>query len=174
MSESICISYIKPSDSSTSILFCFWIHFIHLIGCFVFQVCEYKEQLDKHQVLSRSSSEPSQPTYQSTHSPDHTAEIERCHIGEHTQNCSQTNTDTQAKDDAPTAEVTQDMPIGRDTVIKDKTLIMHVGNDKKAQSLEDKQSNKTKHTYMEPVERDGKNTDTFRWATMHAICYSDS
>ncbi|XP_062281002.1 MORC family CW-type zinc finger protein 3 [Scomber scombrus] len=125
------------------------------------EVCEYKEQMDKHQVLSRSSSEPSQPTFQSTYSPDRTAEVDRCHIEEHTQDHSQTNIDTQANDDAPTAGVTQGKPIGRETVIKDKTLITHVENDKKAQSLEYKQSSKTKQTNMEPMQRDGKSTDTF-------------
>lgn len=141
---------------------------------FLFQVCEYKEQMDKHQVLSRSSSEPSQPTFQSTHSPDRTAEVNRSHIEEHTQDHGQTNIDTQANNDAPTAEVTQGKPIGRETVIKDKALITHVENDKKAQSLEDKQSNKTKHTNMEPMQRDGKSIETFRWVMMHAACCSDS
>ncbi|XP_042275013.1 MORC family CW-type zinc finger protein 3 [Thunnus maccoyii] len=133
------------------------------------EVCEFQEQMTKHQILSRSSSEPSQPTFQSTHTPDHTAAVDQCHIEENTQEHDQTNTDTEANDDAQTgskvtAEVTQDKPVGRDTVIKDKTLIthgqVHSENDKNAQSLEDKETNKTKDTNMAPMERDGKSTGT--------------
>ncbi|KAM7389829.1 hypothetical protein PAMP_023783 [Pampus punctatissimus] len=111
------------------------------------EVCNFQDQMAKHQILSRSSSEPSQPTYQSAHTPDHTTAVDRCHIEDNTQQHNQTNTNTQAHDDLQTGH----------TVIKDKTLSTH---DTDAESLEDKESDKTKDTNMEPMERDEKSTDT--------------
>lgn len=159
--------------NSTSILFCSTTSGFYTVDwLFMFQV--FQEQMAKHQILSRSSSEPSQPTFQSTHTPDHTVAVDRYHIEENTQEHDQMNTDMQANDDAEigSKEVTQDKPVGRDTVIKDKTLIthgqVHVENDTNV-SLEDKECDKTKDTNMEPMERDGKSTDTLRWA-MHTVC----
>ncbi|KAM7417571.1 hypothetical protein PAMA_017284 [Pampus argenteus] len=99
----------------------------------------------KHQILSRSSSEPSQPTYQSAHTPDHTTAVDRCRIDDNTHD--QTNTDTQTHDDAQTGH----------TVNKDKTLSTH---DTDVQSLKDKESDETKDTNTEPMEREEKSTDT--------------
>ncbi|XP_059201447.1 MORC family CW-type zinc finger protein 3 [Centropristis striata] len=89
------------------------------------EVQEFQDQQDKHQILSRSSSEPSQPTFQSTHSPDHTEENTH----------DQTDADTNIFDDVQTqtalpAEVThtQQKPVGRGTVIKDKTQVEHEAN----------------------------------------------
>ncbi len=144
----------------------------------------------KHQILSRSSSEPGQPTFRSTHAPDHIRTADRCHTEENTLEQDQTNTDhladhytdTHANDDAQTqsaatAEVTRrhkQRPSGRDTVIKDSVQLtegqVSVENETNDHRLEDEEGDKKKDTNMEPMERE-ETTDALRWVCcMCAVC----
>uniref|UniRef100_UPI0037E8ECEC MORC family CW-type zinc finger protein 3 n=1 Tax=Semicossyphus pulcher TaxID=241346 RepID=UPI0037E8ECEC len=98
------------------------------------EVCAFKNEDAKPQILSRSSSEPSQPTFQSTPTPRRHRTADRYHAEENAPESDQTNadhpedcsTDTHADDDdaqteSPvTAEVTQ-KPTERDGVLKNKT-----------------------------------------------------
>lgn len=138
---------------------------------FVLQACEFQDQTTKHQILSRSSSEPSQPTFQSTHTPDHIRTGDECHTGENTPEHDQADTDHHADTNTShnaqtqtkvTSEVThtQQKPTGRDTVIKDKTW---VENKAKDPTSEGKETDNKKDTNMEPVEREEESTDTVRW-----------
>lgn len=153
---------------------------------FVLQVCAFQDQVSPHQILSRSSSEPSQPTFESTHTPDHIRTADQCHTKEIALEQDQTNTDqledyyteTHANDDAQTqstvrAEVahTQQKSDRRDTVIKDKAQVtveqVHVENETNDHGLEGEESDKRKDTNMEPVERE-ENTNKIRWGMLHA------
>ncbi|XP_042349543.1 MORC family CW-type zinc finger protein 3 [Plectropomus leopardus] len=126
------------------------------------EVCGVQGQAAKHQILSRSTSEPSQPTFQSTHTPEHTSTAGQRHTEENTQQHDQTNTDhptenvTDTLDDAQTQSTvtagdTQQRPVGRGTVIKDHT-VTHVENGTDDPRLEEKNTN---------TEREEENTDTF-------------
>ncbi|XP_039975066.1 MORC family CW-type zinc finger protein 3 isoform X2 [Xiphias gladius] len=136
------------------------------------EVCVAKGQVAKPQILSRSSSEPSQPTFRSTHSPDGR------HTEENTPEHGQTNTDhlgdhhagTHTNDKAltqtrVTAEFTQTQqePAGRDVVIKDESGTahwqVHVENESHSQSLEGEETDKKKDTDMEPVEREEESAE---------------
>ncbi|XP_051275480.1 MORC family CW-type zinc finger protein 3 [Dicentrarchus labrax] len=120
------------------------------------EVCAFQDQVTKHQILSRSSSEPSQPTFQTTHTPHHMRTADQC--------LTETNTDyykdTHTNDDS-TAEVThtQQKLTERDTVIKDKTQV-HVENETNDHSLDSEKRNRNKDTNMEPMERGEENIDT--------------
>nr|XP_019942068.1 PREDICTED: MORC family CW-type zinc finger protein 3-like [Paralichthys olivaceus] len=92
------------------------------------EVCDFQDQVVKHQILSRCSSEPIQPTYQFTHAPD------RCHKEGNTYEDDQTYTDyhadTHTSDEAQTknkvmAELlhTQQKSVVRIRVVKDKVKI---------------------------------------------------
>ncbi|XP_044061161.1 MORC family CW-type zinc finger protein 3 isoform X2 [Siniperca chuatsi] len=131
------------------------------------EVCRFQDQ--EHHIFSRSSSEPSQPTFQSTHTPGRIRTADRCHTEENTLEQDETNTDhladyyTDTHDDAQThgmvtAEVThkQQKPIGRDTVIRDKTQVTE------EQVLVENETNdhRDKDTNMELMEREEENTDT--------------
>lgn len=99
---------------------------------FLSQVSEFQDQPIQHQILSRSSSEPSQPTFQSTHTPDDTRAA-----GQRTQHTEETPAERDPTDTDPLADyytdthddvqtqstVIQHRPVGRGTVIKDKTQV---------------------------------------------------
>ncbi|KAI9526720.1 hypothetical protein NQZ68_036513 [Dissostichus eleginoides] len=96
------------------------------------EVSEFQDQSLQHQILSRSSSEPSQPTFQSTHTPDDTraAGQRTRHTEETPAERDPTGTDpladyyTDTHDDVQTqSTVIQRRPVGRGTVIKDKTQV---------------------------------------------------
>ncbi|XP_071313759.1 MORC family CW-type zinc finger protein 3 isoform X2 [Trachinotus anak] len=121
------------------------------------EVCEFQDRAAKHQILSRSSSEPSQPTFQSTHTS------ERWHTEENTPEHDETNTDhltdTHMNDEAQTHNrVTAGRSVRRDTVIRDETEItqgqVHEGNEANSHNLEGKDAD------VEPVEREEQSTDT--------------
>ncbi|XP_045887114.1 MORC family CW-type zinc finger protein 3 isoform X2 [Micropterus dolomieu] len=132
------------------------------------EVCVVHQQ--KHQILSRSSSEPSQPT----HTPELIRTADRRHTVENTLDQDETNTDhladdctdPHAHDDAQTDEVThtQQKHIGRDSVIKDNAGVTeeqaHVENETNNQRLDDEERDKRKDTNMEPLEREEGKTDT--------------
>ncbi|XP_049897515.1 MORC family CW-type zinc finger protein 3 isoform X1 [Epinephelus moara] len=134
------------------------------------EVCEFKDQADKHQILSRSSSEPSQPTFQSTYTPERIRRAGRHHTEENTQEQDQTNIDhladadtvTHMHDDAPvqstvTADDThrQQRPVGKGTVIKDQAQVTHVENETSDHRLQEKDTN------MESAETEEDNADMF-------------
>lgn len=134
---------------------------------FMLQACEFQEQVTKHQILSRSSSEPSQPTFQSTHTPDHIRIGDGCHAGENTPEHDKTNTghhtDTNTNCDAQTqtkvtATQAQQKLAGRDT--KDKTW---VENEIKVPTSDGKETDHKEDTNMDPVEREEDSADTVRW-----------
>lgn len=140
-------------------------------------------QQQKHQILSRSSSEPSQPT----HTPELIRTADRRHTVENTLDQDETNTDhladdctdPHAHDDAQTDEVThtQQKHIGRDSVIKDNAGVTeeqaHVENETNNQRLDDEARDKRKDTNMELLEREEGKTDTLRWSRMqvHPLKY---
>lgn len=86
---------------------------------------EKEDQGAKHQILSRSSSEPSQPTFQPTRTRNrwHTEGNTPEHDGTDTELCEDDHADTHWNDDEETedARCTQEKPAGRDTVIRDNT-----------------------------------------------------
>ena len=130
------------------------------VSLFVLQACGFEDQAAKHQTLLRSSSEPSQPTFQSTHTPDHVRTAGRRSTEENTPEQGQTNTDhcTDTHDDTQThstPEVTHtpQKPVGRGTVVKDKAQVTHVENEAK------------KDANMEPVERE-ESTGILRWVVL--------
>uniref|UniRef100_A0A4W6CA77 Zgc:152774 n=1 Tax=Lates calcarifer TaxID=8187 RepID=A0A4W6CA77_LATCA len=130
------------------------------------EVCQFQNQVAKHQTLSRSSSEPSQPTFQSPRTPN------RCHAEENTPEHDETDTDchTDTNDDTETqdrttAKVTH-RATRRDSFIKDKTQTSqgqeeHVENEANSQSLEGKETDKSKDTDVEPAEREEESADMF-------------
>lgn len=107
-------------------------------------MCVSQDQLAKHQILPRSSSE----AVQSVH------EAERCHTEENTLEQDQTETDHVGDYYADTHTHTD---------IKDKmqekVLEENGTND---QSLETEESDAKKETNVESVEREKENTDTSR------------
>ncbi|XP_010730438.3 MORC family CW-type zinc finger protein 3 [Larimichthys crocea] len=129
------------------------------------EVCVFQDQNPKHQILLRSSSEPSQPTFQST--PQHMRAADGSHAEEntlekdqmHTDQQADYYTDTRAHDDAQkesmAAEVThiRQKLVERDTVIKDKTH-MHVENETSDHRQEEEDATK------QPLEREEGSTDT--------------
>ncbi|XP_068571018.1 MORC family CW-type zinc finger protein 3 isoform X2 [Cebidichthys violaceus] len=115
------------------------------------EVCEFQDQAAKHNILSRSSSEPSWPTFQTG----------RCHTDGDVLEPDRTSTDhltdAHVHDDAQTqstvtAEVThtQQTRAGRGTAIE----VTHVENETIDTRGEDKEGDKN----MEPVEREEENT----------------
>lgn len=139
------------------------------------QECEFQDQGTKHQILSRSSSEPSQPTFQSTHTPDHIRTGAGCHTGENTPEHDKTNTghhtDTNTNCDAQTqtkvtATQVQLKLAGRDMVIKDKTW---VENEIKVPTAEGKDTDNKEDTNVEPVEREEDSTDAVRWGLLTVV-----
>ncbi|XP_071371264.1 MORC family CW-type zinc finger protein 3 [Centroberyx affinis] len=140
------------------------------------EVGEFQDIETKHQLLSRSSSEPSQPTFQPSPTADHTLTRDRSHTHEeedpHTRD--QTHTDRLSDDHADThmgddemlaAEVThtQERDTGKDTDIQEQAEIVpekgqkHVGNDTNTdathtQRLEDTERDKKMETSMEAVD----------------------
>lgn len=142
------------------------------------QVCQFQNQVAKHQTLSRSSSEPSQPTFQSPRTPN------RCHAEENTPEHDETDTDchTDTNDDTETqdrttAKVTH-RATRRDSFIKDKTQTSqgqeeHVENEANSQSLEGKETDKSKDTDVEPAEREEESADMFRYVACMPVVSSD-
>ncbi|XP_070769276.1 MORC family CW-type zinc finger protein 3 [Enoplosus armatus] len=131
------------------------------------EVCAFQDQVAKRQVLSRSSSEPSQPTFQSTHTPDHirTAEentLEDETAGDLADYYTHTNDDAQTQS-AVAAEVTHTKQklVGRDTVIKDTEGQVHVENETHDLQPEEKERDKKKDSDMEPMEREEECIETF-------------
>ncbi|KAM7000630.1 MORC family CW-type zinc finger protein 3 [Tautogolabrus adspersus] len=57
------------------------------------EVCGFQDQGVKCQILSRSSSEPSQPTFQTTHAPPRKRSADRCHMEEITPEPDHSNSD---------------------------------------------------------------------------------
>ncbi|XP_034398714.1 MORC family CW-type zinc finger protein 3 isoform X2 [Cyclopterus lumpus] len=120
------------------------------------EVRESQDQTQKHQFLSRSSSEPSRPTFRAgrrhteedTLGPDPTSTV---HL-----------TDTHVHDDVQTqstvtAEVThtQQSRAGRHTVIEGKTQVTHV----EKETIDNRGEAKERDTDVDPVEREEENTD---------------
>ncbi|KAK5864732.1 hypothetical protein PBY51_015950 [Eleginops maclovinus] len=123
------------------------------------EVSECQDQSSLHQILSRCSSEPSQPTFQSTHTPDHIRAAGQRHTEENPAERDQTSsdhqadcyTDTHVHDDAQTqSTVIQHRPDGRGTVIKDKTQLtqnqMHdrrLGDKERHRNMDEKEEEHT-------------------------------
>lgn len=134
-----------------------------------------QNEVAEHQILSRSSSEPSQSTFQHTHTPDHIRTAGRCHTEENTpeqtgpDHLAYHHTDTDVYDDAHGVTHMQQKPLKRATVIKDKTQVIHVENETNDHRLEDKERDKKKDTNMKPLERE-ENTYTLRWVMLHVYC----
>ncbi|XP_023263071.1 MORC family CW-type zinc finger protein 3-like [Seriola lalandi dorsalis] len=137
------------------------------------EVCEFQDQVAKHQILSRSSSEPSQPTFQSTRTPDrwHAEENTLEHDQTNTDHCADDHADTHTNDNVQTqnrvtGEVarSQRKPSGRDTVIRDKTGItqglLQLENETNSQTFEGTEKDKQKDTDVEPFEKEEESTDT--------------
>nr|XP_043896462.1 MORC family CW-type zinc finger protein 3-like isoform X1 [Solea senegalensis] len=111
------------------------------------EVCAFQDQaVLKHQILSRSTSEPIQHTFQSSCSPP------RCHVEENTLEHGQTNTgnrpagrrtDTHANGEEKN---TQQKAAGRHAVFKDRTRTAH-------------ETGTSEDTDVEPVERREESTD---------------
>ncbi|XP_029368037.1 MORC family CW-type zinc finger protein 3 [Echeneis naucrates] len=126
----------------------------------------------KHQIISRSSSEPNQPTFQSARTPEHTEENTPEHDETNADQLVDDHTETHANDDAHTqnrvriqAECSRPRPIGRDMGSKDKAGNtdgqLHVGNYANAEGQE---RDKKKGTDMEPMGRaeEEESTDALR------------
>ncbi|XP_070692754.1 MORC family CW-type zinc finger protein 3 [Pempheris klunzingeri] len=137
------------------------------------EVCSSQEQMAQHQSLSRSSSEPSQPTSQSTHTPDRRRTADQCRTKENTPEQHQTNTDqladynTDTNDDthtqsAVTAEVThtKQRSVWANVVLKDKTRVteeqMRVKMQTYGHRLGGEERDKKENTSMEPEEREDR------------------
>ncbi|XP_072251711.1 MORC family CW-type zinc finger protein 3 [Leuresthes tenuis] len=135
------------------------------------EVCYFQEE--RHQILSRSTSEPLQPTSQSRHVPEHSASAMRWHSEENTlqrehddlntQNFTDHHADRDTSDNAKTQPFKhpQEKLIERDTVIKDKTEVIeaqtHLEN---GERLENKESDRKRDTCMETEERDDQHINT--------------
>ncbi|XP_028444688.1 MORC family CW-type zinc finger protein 3 [Perca flavescens] len=119
-----------------------------------------ENEVAEHQILSRSSSEPSQPTFKHTYTPDHIRTPGRCHTEENapeqtgTDHLAYHHTDTHVYDDAHGVTNTQLKPVKRATVIKDKTQVKHVENETNDRRLEDKERDKKKDKNMKLLEKE--------------------
>ncbi|XP_026213180.1 MORC family CW-type zinc finger protein 3 isoform X2 [Anabas testudineus] len=131
------------------------------------EACEFKDQVSKHHILSRSSSEPSQPTFQSAHTPDHIRTGDEDHTEEDTPEHDETNAEHNANTNCDaqtqtkvTAEVTkakqQQKPAGRGMVIEDKAVVDDAAKDA---TSEDEETDDTKDTNIEPVQREEESED---------------
>nr|XP_046261217.1 MORC family CW-type zinc finger protein 3 [Scatophagus argus] len=119
------------------------------------EVCALQDQVDKHQILSRSSSEPGQPTFQSVRTPD------ECQTEEDTieQEQRDYDSDTHTSDDAHT----QQKLAGGETAVKDGVQgRVHVENETNVLGLENKQRKKQKDTNMESMERENADTSSYK------------
>ncbi|XP_068442768.1 MORC family CW-type zinc finger protein 3 [Clinocottus analis] len=123
------------------------------------EVCEFQDQPAKHQILSRSSSEPSWPAFREDRS--HTEEDKL----EPDPTSADHMTDTHFQDDKQTqstvtAEVTHTKQnlVGRRTIIEAKRQVTHV----EKETIDDRGEAKERehNTNMVPVEREVENTDT--------------
>ncbi|XP_054452996.1 MORC family CW-type zinc finger protein 3 isoform X2 [Anoplopoma fimbria] len=121
------------------------------------EVCEFQDQTTKHQILSRSSSEPSWPTFRAGERQTEEDSLDRTST-DHL-------TDTHLHDDAQTQsrvtdEVThtQQNAAGRATVIEERTQVRHGEN----QTIDNRGEDEQRNTNMEPVERGKESTDTLR------------
>lgn len=56
---------------------------VYCAGLYVRQVCTFRDQVAKPQILSRSSSEPGPSSLASTHTPHIMRAVARCHSGDH-------------------------------------------------------------------------------------------
>ncbi|KAF3693959.1 MORC family CW-type zinc finger protein 3 Nuclear matrix protein 2 [Channa argus] len=141
---------------------------------FVLQSCQFQDPVPKHQIISRSSSEPSQPTFASTHTPDLIGTGDQCHTEEDTPEHDQTYTDhhtdtnqsIHTDDEEYTqnrvkAEVThtQQGREGGDVNIKDKT---QVENEAEDPGFEGEETDNNKGTNTEPMGAEEKATETGR------------
>ncbi|XP_037636303.1 MORC family CW-type zinc finger protein 3 isoform X3 [Sebastes umbrosus] len=116
------------------------------------EVFESQDPAAKHQILARSSSEPTRPTFQSTRTSDRIRTAEET-SPDHTADHDTDIYDDDDDDDAQTqSTVTPQKPAGRRTVIKDKTQVTPVRNETKLQDKE-------RDTNMEPVEPEGDGTE---------------
>uniref|UniRef100_A0AAQ5Y9L0 CW-type domain-containing protein n=1 Tax=Amphiprion ocellaris TaxID=80972 RepID=A0AAQ5Y9L0_AMPOC len=119
------------------------------------EVCEFQEPVTKHQGLSRSSSEPVQPTFQDTNTPEHATTILRRHTEDKTLKHVETNADRLTDhcrdthtNDAQTQSVTntEEKPAGSYKSIKDKNETtagqMLVENEANDQNLGDEECHK--------------------------------
>lgn len=130
------------------------------------QACEFQDQGTKHQILSRSSSEPNQPTFQSIHTPDHqTTDDERgeTNTGHHTD--ANTNCDAQTQTKVTATQAQQKLTEG-DVVIKDKTW---VENETRVPTSEVKETDHKEDTNVEPAEREEDSTDALRWGLLAVV-----
>lgn len=125
-------------------------------------MCEFQEQVAKHHILSRSSSEPVQGTRQSTHTREHTATVNQSLERDKTNADSPEDdpADTHKDDNVQTETVTestqtQEKPDLRVTVIKGKNEIPET----LVSTKED--------TIMKTLESEEEHTDTLRWAMLH-------
>lgn len=121
---------------------------------FVLQTYDLKGQMTRHQSLSRSSSETSQPTFESTHTPDRNRSADRCHTEENTPEHDQTNTDHDEQTQNSVADQithTQNKAVGRDAHDEAKVEVYKV-----------KARDNKKDANMEPVEREEESTDLVR------------
>ncbi|XP_067374151.1 MORC family CW-type zinc finger protein 3 [Channa argus] len=136
--------------------------------------CQFQDPVPKHQIISRSSSEPSQPTFASTHTPDLIGTGDQCHTEEDTPEHDQTYTDhhtdtnqsIHTDDEEYTqnrvkAEVThtQQGREGGDVNIKDKT---QVENEAEDPGFEGEETDNNKGTNTEPMGAEEKATETGR------------
>ncbi|XP_008278558.1 MORC family CW-type zinc finger protein 3 [Stegastes partitus] len=91
------------------------------------EVCDFQEPVAKHHNLSRSSSEPVQPTFQSTHTPERTTARIQHDTEDETLRHVETDTDHLADHHADTSDAqtqsvtnTEEKPVGSNMAIKDR------------------------------------------------------
>lgn len=130
----------------------------------VSQVCAFKDQTAKHQILSRSSSEPSQRVG----SADQCLAEENDDDQTSTDDPGDNHTDTHANEDAreqnaASATRVRRESTGRDTVIKD-TIQGQEETETSGQKREDEEGNKKKDKSSEPTERE-RERPTLRWSS---------
>uniref|UniRef100_A0A671W4N9 Zgc:152774 n=1 Tax=Sparus aurata TaxID=8175 RepID=A0A671W4N9_SPAAU len=118
------------------------------------EVCAFKDQTAKHQILSRSSSEPSQRVG----SADQCLAEENDDDQTSTDDPGDNHTDTHANEDArkqnaASATRVRRESTGRDTVIKD-TIQGQEETETSGQKREDEEGNKKKDKSSEPTERE--------------------
>ncbi|KAK2849051.1 hypothetical protein Q5P01_008885 [Channa striata] len=123
--------------------------------------CEFQAQVTRHQKISRSSSEPNWPSFDSTHSPEHKRTGDPCHTEENTPEHDETytdhHTDTDDEAQAQTAEVShiQQEDGERNTTVKDKSKLENEATDP---TFEETDNDKGTNTERLEAEEEDKET----------------
>ncbi|XP_034453051.1 MORC family CW-type zinc finger protein 3 isoform X1 [Hippoglossus hippoglossus] len=120
------------------------------------EVCDFRDQVVKHQILSRCSSEPIQLTYHST-------QTDRYQKKENTHEDDQTNTDHHTDRHTSDEAQTQNRGTAEHPLAKQKSVVRVRGKkDKGKISQGREETDRKKDADVETVEREEENTDTLR------------